>query len=102
MKERDRVLHVIYAAVDELNRLLPPEQRLKKSEETRLTGVQANLDSLGFLNLVLLTEEKVAEHFDRSVSLVENLAANDEIVGLEALGTLADLITSLLEEAGHE
>jgi hypothetical protein len=95
MADRGRVLEALYAAVDDVNLLLPPRDRLAKAEATVLLGDAAHLDSLGFLNLVLAAETQVNARCAPSVNLAERLLELDESSLPTTLGALATLIVEL-------
>ena len=99
MSHPNDILTTLFAAVDELNLQLPPSGRLEKSAATAISGDGAALDSLGFLNLVLLSEAKVNEAFPPGVSLAERLLEDPDGDPPATLGALASLIAKLQESA---
>ena len=99
MTDLHEILTALYAAVDELNLQLPPNTRLEKSAATPIAGDGAALDSLGFLNLVLLSEAKINEAFPPGVSLAERLLEDPEGDPPATLGALAALVAKLREPA---
>ena len=56
-----KVLELIYEAIDEVNLQLPPGRGMAKSPATVLFGKAAQLDSLGLVNLVDVTEQHRAQ-----------------------------------------
>lgn len=97
MSDSEAILAALYRAVDELNLQLPAERRLQKSAATAIVGDAAALDSLGFLNLVLLAEAKINESCTPSVSLAEHLLEDPEGDPPATLGALAALVAKLQE-----
>ena len=95
MADRAQVLAALYAAVDDVNLQLPPASRLAKSEGTALLGDAADLDSLGFLNLVLAAETQVNARCAPPVNLAERLLELDESSLPATLGALATFILEL-------
>ncbi len=95
MVERARVLEALYAAVDDLNQQLAPEDRLERAEATALTGDSARLDSLAFLNLVLAAETRVNARCSAPVNLAERLLDLEKPDLPATLGALASLIVDL-------
>jgi hypothetical protein len=91
----EAILTALYLAVDELNQQLPAGRRLEKSPATPIVGEAAALDSLGFLNLVLLAEARVNESCSPSVSLAEHLLEDPEGDPPTTLAALASLIAKL-------
>lgn len=97
MADTRQILDAIYQAVDEVNLLLPPDKRLSKAEATPIVGAGASLDSLGFLNFILLTETKINESCTPQVNLAERLLENSNAEPPATLGALAALVGSLQE-----
>jgi acyl carrier protein len=71
MTGNQAVVEVIYSAVDDLNEILDPEERLSKSPDEVLIGKDARLDSLGLVNLIVLVEERIQQRFNVSITLVD-------------------------------
>ena len=99
MSDVNEILGALYAAVDELNLQLPAASRLEKSAAAPIAGEGAALDSLGFLNLVLLAEAKINEALSPAVSLAERLLEDPEGDPPATLGALASLVAKLQERA---
>jgi hypothetical protein len=89
------ILDAIYAAVDEVNRLLPPGEHLARSEATPITGDGASLDSLGFLNLMMLAETRLNQRGGEQVNLAEELLDGSGGEPPRTLGDLATLVAAL-------
>ena len=96
---RDSILHMLYGVVDELNRMLPPEERLEKNEHSPLAGESGRLDSAGLINLIVMTEQRTAEALGAAVLLTDDdtLSRIEQTFG--TLGKLADHIQRRLVEA---
>jgi hypothetical protein len=96
--ERDTtVIEIIFSAIDELNQQLPQPQRLAKSVDTPLAGESATLDSVALVNLIVITEQKLEDHFNVSLSLAEDGLGSTEEGPFQCVGTLGDHISLLLE-----
>ncbi len=95
--QSDRIIRVVFNAVDELNLLLLPDRGLKKSLDVNLSGDSGELDSLGLINLIVATEEKIEEEFGISISLADEqtMAQKDKI--FKSLGTFTDHIVFILK-----
>lgn len=91
-----KILQAIYDAVDIVNEQLAPEEQLEKNESTPITGAQADLDSLGFVSLVLAAEEQLNSALGDPVLLAEALLGGEEQVP-ETLNDLASFVTRLRE-----
>ena len=79
---------------------MPEEGRLKKSIETYLYGRKSNLDSLGLVNLIVAVEEKISDEFQALLTLADERAMSQKRSPFKTIGTLAEYISTLLEE--HE
>ena len=100
MTKNEKIIQAIFDAVDELNQLLPEKERLKKSVDTILFGESGNLDSLGFIDLVMETEQGIEEEFGVTITLF----GDEEVISqknnpFKTIGTFANHISLLLEEA---
>jgi len=95
MAEREKVLRLIFEVVDEINETLPEEEQILGAEQTPIFGVDAGLDSLSLLNLILGVETKLAETVGTALNLSEVLIGNDSDETPGTLGALADFIAEL-------
>jgi len=101
MNEKDQVLEVLYAALEELNEQLPEEHRLEKSKNTVLFGEAGKLDSLGLVNLIVLVEQKIEETFGRPVTLADERAMSERNSPFRTVDTFADYICRLRDGDAH-
>jgi acyl carrier protein len=97
MNNDEKVIAAIYGAIDSVNEQLPSERKLKKDPSTPLAGV-GGLDSIELVNLIVATEDKVAEATGRNISLADTASGNDANV-LQSVGTLAQHISAQLKGA---
>ena len=93
----ERVTSIIYAAIDELNEQLAEENRLARSPETPLLGSAGGLDSISFVNLVVLMEEKCQDEFGVWISLPDTLTTTDGNP-LQTVGSFIDYMGWLVEK----
>ena len=95
-RNKEQIIAVIYASIDELNALMGNNHKLKKSLETIILKDGKGLDSLGFVNLVSLVEEKCQEQFGKSLVLTQA----DRQVGskdpFETIETLVEYVEAAL------
>jgi acyl carrier protein len=96
----ERVLQVVYRAIDEINPGLPPERRLKKSADTALFGHAGALDSLGLVNLIVAVEQAVEDELGASVTLADEKAMSQSASPFRTVGTLAEYVRRQLGEHG--
>jgi hypothetical protein len=101
MKHREEITSAVYEAIDELNGQLPRSQRLVKSRETILLGPGATLDSLGLVNLIATTQQKIDEILGARLTLADGdfLATAPQAVA--SLGGFIDYIEAMLAKRKH-
>src|SRR4051812_43776689 len=94
------LLELVYSAIDELNQQLPPQKRVAKSEATPLTGSTGALDSLGFLNLIVIVEDKVNAAHGSAIALASSMMES-QLPPPRTIGELALLVSKQLDDAAH-
>ena len=94
------VLDAVNRAVDDLNEILDPEERLGKSPEVALIGKDARLDSLGLVNLIVLVEEEIQQGFGVGITLVDERAMSQSKSPFRTLGSLAEFVEEQLKDHG--
>jgi D-alanine--poly(phosphoribitol) ligase subunit 2 len=95
------VVEAINSAVDDLNEVLDPEERLDKSPDVALTGKDARVDSLGLVNLIVLVEEKIQQRFGVGITLVDERAMSQSQSPFRTLGSLAEFVEEQLADHGR-
>jgi acyl carrier protein len=101
MTASEPVVDAVNSAVDDLNEILDPEERLAKSPEVALIGKDARLDSLGLVNLIVLVEEKIQQRFGLGITLVDERAMSQSTSPFRTLGSLADFVEEQLKDHGR-
>ena len=101
MIENERIIQSVYLVMDEVNAQLPEGRQLAKFPETVLFGRDGVLDSLGLVNFVVATEQKVQEDFAVPVSLTDERAMSQKNSPFRTVSTLVDYLSVLLREAHH-
>jgi hypothetical protein len=94
----NKVLELVYSAIDELNQQLPAAKRLAKSATTPLTGSDGALDSLNFLNLIVLVEDKANAAHGTSIALA-SLLMESQLPPPSTVLELAAFVSSQLDGA---
>jgi len=94
----EKVLEIIYQAVDQHNDRPSDDAPLAKSTDTVLFGEDGKLDSLKFVSLVIGIEERIQDEFDIPVVLADDRALSRTPSPFQSLGSLADYLVELLEE----
>jgi acyl carrier protein len=88
---REQILEALFESITALNEQRGPHQQLSPAADTPL-GEKSGLDSLGFVNLVAIVEEKCQERFHKSLVLTDAAAKSDTRDPFESVGTLAEYI----------
>ena len=99
MDEKKTIIQTIYGVVDEVNLQQPDNGQLEKSLDTVLFGQNGKLDSLGLVNFVIASEQKVEEALGVSVSVSDERAMSQRNSPFRTIGTLVDYISLLLTDA---
>lgn len=94
----EKIVEALYTVIDDTNRQNPADRPLKKSLETVLYGSQSELDSLGLINFVVATEQRVEQVFGKSIVLADDRALSQAVSPFSTVGTLAQYIDGLLTE----
>ena len=94
---REKVTEAIYRAIDDVNQQLPGDQRLEKSLSAVLVGSTGVLDSLGMVNLMVASEEKIEQAFQTAVALTDELVLSSGLTAFPDVGALVDYVWSRLE-----
>ncbi|HXD82747.1 MAG TPA: acyl carrier protein [Candidatus Acidoferrum sp.] len=101
MSGNPAVVEAINSAVDDLNEVLDPEERLAKSPDVALIGKDARVDSLGLVNLIVLVEEKIQQRFGVGITLVDERAMSQSKSPFRTLGSLAEFVEEQLADHGR-
>ena len=96
MSHNDRIAHIIFEIIDEVNEQYPNDKRLGKSVDTVLFGKSGKLDSLGLVNFVVTVERRIQIEFEMNINLADEMSNPEG--PLINLGTLFDYIADKLKE----
>lgn len=99
---REDVLQIMFAVIDEVNETLPPDQQLEKSVETHLFGKQGKLDSLGLVSFIVSLEQGVGDEFGVAVTLADEKAFSRQTSPFRTVDSLADYTMERLKSAGND
>ena len=98
MITHENIIQTIFEAMDEVNERQPENQQLNKSPNTILFGKDGKLDSLGLVNLVVATEQRIEEKYCVTISLADDRAMSEKNSPFKNVQTLGDYIAKLLTE----
>ena len=96
-----QTIEAIYQAIDEINAQKPPEKRLEKRQDTVLFGRASKLDSLGLVNLILITEENIEDFFGVTINIADERAMSQELNPYQTVRSLSQYICRLLIESSN-
>ena len=92
-----KITKIVYKAIDELNEQLAEQNRLEKALETPILGSTGRLDSVGFVNLIVLVEDKCQEEFGLPISLTEDVGGVDDSA-FKNIGNFINYLCRMVEE----
>lgn len=96
---KQRVVELIYEAIDSINDTLPSQRQLDKTQTTVLFGSGTTLDSLGLVNLIVAFEQQIVDELDVPVTLADERAMSVRNSPFRSVDTLADYAMQLIQEA---
>ena len=102
MELNQQVIEAIYWAIDEINMQLPADRRIKKSLDTALSGGASKLDSLGLVNLILITEDKIEDLLGVTGDIADQRAVSQENNPYRTISSLSQYITQLCSEVSND
>ena len=100
MDQKQHVINLIYKAMDDINRFLPAEKRLKKKVDTILWNEETggNLDSLGMVNFIVVLEQGISKELGVSLMLADDLIITTGSNPFQSVDILSNNICILLKE----
>ena len=93
-----QVTAAISEAVEELNPQLDSKKRISADPQTLLYGMDANLDSLDLVTLIVTTEQKIEDKTGIRITLANEKALSMRNSPFRSVQALRDYAVSLLEE----
>jgi len=95
---KETILEIITTAVKEINEELENPSLDNPTPQTRLFGSGGALDSLALVSLIADVEERISDHFDRSVILADERAMSQRTSPFRDIASLSEYIEKLLHE----
>ncbi len=96
-----RIVQIIFQAIEEFNLMHSPQDQLSQTVETVLIGSSSSLDSLGLVDLILATEQKINEELGLLVTLADEKAMSQKNSPFRTVKALADYICLFLDAQDH-
>ena len=94
-----KILDLIFQIANEFNEQLENKIATHQGRDAPLYGRNGVLDSLGLVSFVMAVEQSVESEFSVAVTLADEKALSQQNSPFQTIGSLADYIKNLLEEA---
>ncbi len=101
MADKEKILQVVFSAIDEINQNACKEDPLEKSTDMVLFGSSGKIDSLAFMTFIISVEEKIEKVFNLPIILTSEGALSQEDNPFETVGELVDYIDVCLRKRGR-
>ena len=98
MEVRSEVIEIIFSALRSLNEELPEDRRVPIAEDSLLFGTGGSLDSLSLVSVVIDVESSVCDKFNRSISLTDDAAMDQEISPFASVAAMTNYIVIQLAQ----
>ena len=95
---KEKVKEIICEAIEELNEQLDAVKKIEYSEELKLIGSKAALDSISFVTLIAIIEDLISERLGKNIMIVNDKAFSRERSPFYSVAALSDYIVELLTE----
>ncbi len=95
---KDAVEKIIFNGLNLLNDELGPDKKISVSDKTPLFGVDAEIDSLSLVSLIVDIETSLNSDFDLSISLTDDRAMTRSESPFLRVETLRNYILELVSE----
>ena len=96
-KNSQKILDIIYKAIDALNDTLPHDRKVEKSPEAGLFNDLGAVDSLGLTLMIVDLEQKIEEDLGVRLTLVNNDTLSQEDSPFNNVSALAQYIESMID-----
>lgn len=101
MEKREKIIAVVFEAIDKINQQLAEEEKIAKSLNEQLIGPAAKLDSLGIINFIVAVEEGLQENFAVTMTLANENALSPTNSPFKSIQSLVDYIHTNLRVETH-
>lgn len=93
---QEQIKQIILESVKELNEQLDDDKKLSISDNMPIFGKEGRLDSLDFVNLMVIIEDNIFQAFDKSITIVNEKAFSLKYNPFANVERLALFIQNLL------
>jgi len=98
MSKKDAILEVIYEAIADLNDDKSEDEKVAATMDAILFGPESGLDSLDLVSLIVDVEGGASDLLDKSVSLSDDNAMDQDPVPFTSVASMLDYIMGLADE----
>ena len=98
MLNKDVIQAIILQALKNINEERGPDDQLKIDLNTQLFGVEAALDSLSLVSVIVDIESALSEQSGHEISLTDDRAMNQEVSPFNDVNSLTAYIELLMSE----
>ena len=95
MANKQKILEIIYDAVDELNEQMPKKKKIQKKPDTVFFGKKGSLDSLGLVNLIVSIESLIDENLGKTITIADEKAMSQNNSPFRSIDSLANYVCYL-------
>ena len=99
MLNKETIQSIIFRALESVNDERSSEEKILINAETNLFGVDAVLDSLSLVSVIVDVESALSEASGREMSLTDDRAMSQAVSPFSDVSTLTNYITLLITEA---
>ena len=93
--EQEEAQSIIFDALRALNEDLGAQEQITLSNATELFGLDATIDSLTLISLIVDVETAVSSRLGRPVALTDDRAMTRDVMPFASVGTLSEYIAEL-------
>ena len=94
MKTKNQIIEVLFKGIEEFN--IQNHTSIPKDLNYKLFGVESELDSLGLVNLIVIIEDCINDHFNLNISINDEKAMSQKNSPFRTIHTLADYLEPLI------
>jgi D-alanine--poly(phosphoribitol) ligase subunit 2 len=94
--ESEKIVHIIFAVIDETNAELSADWQIEKSKDAILFGNGGKLDSLGIVNFIVAVEDRVLEELGILITLADEQAMSQRNSPFRTVSSLSTYIAELM------
>jgi hypothetical protein len=98
MLRKDAIQTIIFNALKSINEERDPSMQILINTSTRLFGVEAELDSLSLVSVIVDVEAAISDASGREISLTDDIAMGQTVSPYSDVNTLTNYILLLLSE----